>query len=52
MFPDTFWSFAYALGFIGKKSAFPPLGPITVAALLPEQFKIGLIDLNEEVSYA
>jgi hypothetical protein len=30
-FPDTFWSFSYALPFIGKKSAFPPLGLITVA---------------------
>ncbi|MDT8380510.1 MAG: hypothetical protein RQ739_16640, partial [Desulfotignum sp.] len=31
-FPDTFWSFTYALGFIGKKAAFPPLGLITLAA--------------------
>ena len=45
-FPDTFWSFSYALRFIGKKSAFPPLGLITVAALLPEQFQTRLIDLN------
>ncbi|MDY6855675.1 MAG: radical SAM protein, partial [Thermodesulfobacteriota bacterium] len=45
-FPDTFWSFSYALPFIGKKSAFPPLGLITVAALLPEQFQIRLVDLN------
>jgi hypothetical protein len=45
-FPDTFWSFSHALRFIGKKSAFPPLGLITVAALLPEQFQIRLVDLN------
>ena len=45
-FPDTFWSFSYALRFIGKKSAFPPLGLITVAALLPEQFQTRLVDLN------
>ena len=32
--PDTFWSFSYALSFIGKKSAFPPLALMTVAALL------------------
>jgi hypothetical protein len=25
-FPDTFWSFNYAVSFIGKKAAFPPLG--------------------------
>ena len=47
-FPDTFWSFSYALRFIGKKAAFPPLGLITVAALLPEQFQKRLVDLNVE----
>ena len=36
-FPDTFWSFSYALRFIGKKAAFPPLGLLTVATLLPEE---------------
>ena len=35
-FPDTFRSFTYALSFIGNKSAFPPLGLLTVAALLPQ----------------
>ncbi|MCK9275964.1 MAG: B12-binding domain-containing radical SAM protein [Syntrophales bacterium] len=45
-FPNTFWSFSYALRFIGKKSAFPPLGLITVATMLPEQFQIRLVDLN------
>ena len=45
-FPDTFCSFSYALRFIGRKSAFPPLGLLTVAALLPEQFQIRLVDLN------
>lgn len=45
-FPDTFWSFSYALRFIGKKAAFPPLGLLTVAALLPEQFQKRLVDLN------
>ena len=47
-FPDTFWSFSYALRFIGKKAAFPPLGLITVAALLPKQFQKRLVDLNVE----
>jgi radical SAM superfamily enzyme YgiQ (UPF0313 family) len=45
-FPDTFWSFSYALDFIGKKAAFPPLGLLTVAALLPEQSHMRLVDLN------
>ncbi|MCE0523205.1 MAG: DUF4070 domain-containing protein [Methylacidiphilales bacterium] len=44
--PDTFWSFKYALKFIGKKAAFPPLGLLTVAALLPRQWPKRLIDLN------
>ncbi|MDP2647037.1 MAG: DUF4070 domain-containing protein [Desulfobacterales bacterium] len=45
-FPDTFWSFSYALRFIGKKAAYPPLGLLTVAALLPEQFQQRLVDVN------
>jgi len=45
-FPDTFWSFSYALRFIGKKAAFPPLGLLTVAALLPVQFQKRLVDVN------
>ncbi len=47
-FPDTFWSFTYALSFIGKKAAFPPLGLITVAALLPEKWLKRLVDINVE----
>ncbi len=47
-FPDTFWSFSYALRFIGKKAAFPPLGLLTVAAMLPEQFQKRLVDVNVE----
>jgi len=45
-FPDTFWSFTYALSFIGKKSAFPPLGLLTVAALLPQGWSKRLVDVN------
>ena len=48
-FPDTFWSFTYALRFIKKKSAFPPLGLLTVAALLPEEWPKRLVDENTEV---
>lgn len=47
-FPDTFWSFSHALRFIGKKAAFPPLGLLTVAALLPESFQTRLVDMNVE----
>ena len=45
-YPETFWGFKYALKFISKKAAFPPLGLLTVAALLPEAWDKRLIDLN------
>ena len=45
-FPETFWSFTYALSFIGKKAAFPPLGLLTVATLLPEEWPKRLVDVN------
>lgn len=45
-FPATFWSFKHALRFIGKKSSFPPLGLLTVAAMLPKAWDVRLVDLN------
>jgi radical SAM superfamily enzyme YgiQ (UPF0313 family) len=45
-FPDTFWSFKHALKFIRKKAAFPPLGLLTVAAMLPESWSLRLVDTN------
>ena len=45
-FPDTFWSFTYALSFIGKKAAFPPLGLLTVATFLPKEWHQRLVDVN------
>lgn len=42
----TFYSFRNALKFISKKSAEPPLGLLTVAALLPKNWQIKLIDVN------
>ena len=45
-FPDTFWSFKYALKFIRKKAAYPPLGLLTVAAILPDEFQKRLVDVN------
>jgi radical SAM superfamily enzyme YgiQ (UPF0313 family) len=45
---DTYWSFSYALPFIGKKAAMPPLGIITVAAMLPEYCNVKVTDMNVE----
>ncbi len=45
-FPDTFWSFKYALPFVGKRSTLPPLGLLTVAAMLPSEWDVQLVDTN------
>ncbi len=45
-FPDTYWSFKHALPFEGKKSAYPPLGLLTVAAMLPSDWNKRLVDIN------
>ncbi len=47
-YPDTFWSFKHVLKFIKRKSAFPPLGLLTIAAMLPETWNKKLIDVNVE----
>jgi radical SAM superfamily enzyme YgiQ (UPF0313 family) len=45
-YPVTFWSFKYALKYVARKAAFPPLGLLTVAALLPPEWNLRLVDLN------
>jgi radical SAM superfamily enzyme YgiQ (UPF0313 family) len=45
-FPESFWSLDYALTIIGRRSLLPPLGLLTVAAMLPEHWSKRLIDLN------
>ncbi len=45
-FPDTFWSFKHALQFIRKRASLPPLGLLTIAAMLPDAWEKRLVDLN------
>lgn len=44
--PDTFWSFSHILQLMGRKAAFPPLGLLTVAAMLPREWHLRVVDLN------
>ena len=45
-YPDTFWSFKHALKFISKKAIHPPLGLLTVASMIPEEWERKLVDMN------
>jgi radical SAM superfamily enzyme YgiQ (UPF0313 family) len=45
-FPESYWSGRNALPFAHRKSLLPPLGLITVAALLPESWTLKLVDLE------
>ena len=45
-FDTSFWSFKYALQYVGKKSSMPPLGLLTLAGMFPEGYNLRLIDMN------
>jgi radical SAM superfamily enzyme YgiQ (UPF0313 family) len=45
-YPNTFWSFKYALAFVSKNASCPPLGLMTVGAMLPKEWNKKLIDVN------
>jgi len=47
-FPRTYWGFQYVLPITGARATLPPLGLITVAALLPPAWPVRLVDLNVE----
>jgi len=44
--PESFWGFNHALPFVSKKASVPPLGLLTVAAMLPPTFHTKLVDMN------
>jgi radical SAM superfamily enzyme YgiQ (UPF0313 family) len=44
--PDTFWSLRHAVKFTGRRASMPPLGLLTVAAMLPREWSLQLVDLN------
>lgn len=46
IFPQSFWSFDRTIELIGKKAMLPPLGLITVAAILPQDWEFKLVDRN------
>jgi radical SAM superfamily enzyme YgiQ (UPF0313 family) len=49
--PQTFWSFETVIKMLGKKALLPPLGLLTVAALLPRDWDLKLVDLTfQEIS--
>ncbi len=46
LFPKSFWSFEKAIELVGRKTLHPPLGLITVAAILPQTWEFRLVDRN------
>ncbi len=46
--PDTFWSFKHAIRFVSRKASMAPLGLLTVAAMLPPEWQLKLVDMNVE----
>lgn len=44
--PRTYWTFDYVLPYGGWKALLPPLGLMTVAAMLPERYRSKIVDMN------
>ena len=48
-YEETFWSFKRVLRILGKKASFPPLGLLTVGAMLPKDWEKRLVDMNTDI---
>ena len=46
VFPPTFWSYEKILELVDRKVLLPPLGLVTVAAILPQEWEFKLVDRN------
>lgn len=46
--PETFWSFKHALRIVSRKALLPPLGLLTVAAILPSSWQKKLVHMDAE----
>ncbi len=46
LFPKTFWSYEKILALVDRKVLLPPLGLVTVAAILPQEWEFKLVDRN------
>ena len=44
--PPTYWGANYALEMVAIKSAFPPLGLLTIAAMFPPEYDLRVVDMN------
>ena len=46
IFPKTFWSYEKILELVNRKVLLPPLGLVTVATILPQEWEFKLVDRN------
>ncbi|HEY9630001.1 MAG TPA: DUF4070 domain-containing protein [Coleofasciculaceae cyanobacterium] len=46
LFPKSFWSFEKTIELLGRKAMLPPLGLVTVAAILPQSWDFKMVDRN------
>src|SRR3981189_1583444 len=44
--PPTYWGFQHSLPIAGKKASLPPLGLLSLAALLPRSWELRVADGN------